>query len=70
MTLPRRVVLTLLLCLCLPAYGFGSGINAGRVLTEAVVARRNQASGCPSQRAPSNFEKIEPASLVAKEGVR
>jgi hypothetical protein len=51
------------------------GINApthaiGRVLTEAIVARRNEASGRPSQKAPGNSEKIEPASLVAKEGVR
>jgi hypothetical protein len=146
MTLPRRVVQTLLLCLFLPAYSFGSaydarpklvvivvidqfradyleryrdqlgeggfglfpdhgayfidcnnnyantrtapepvdlavtlasllGINApthaiGRVLTEAIVARRNEASGRPSQRAPGNSEKIEPAFLVTKEGVR
>ena len=51
------------------------GINApthaiGRVLTEALVTRRNEASGRPSERAPSSSETIQPASLVAKEGIR
>ncbi len=51
------------------------GINApthaiGRVLTEALVTRRSEASNPPAQRAPGNSGKIEPAALVAIEGVR
>ena len=51
------------------------GINApthavGRVLTEALVARRNDASGRPSETAPSHSGRIEPAALAAKDGVR
>jgi predicted AlkP superfamily pyrophosphatase or phosphodiesterase len=48
------------------------GINApthavGRVLTEALVTRRSEARERPAQRA---YEKVEPAALVAEEGVR
>ncbi|HEX4487816.1 MAG TPA: hypothetical protein VH088_16190, partial [Terriglobales bacterium] len=48
------------------------GINApthaiGRVLTEALVTRRGEARERPSQR---TMQKVEPASLVAEEGIR
>lgn len=51
------------------------GINApthavGRVLTEAIVVRGNEAQRRPSQRIPSGSERIEPAALVATEAVR
>ena len=51
------------------------GINApthaiGRVLTEALVNRHNEAQGRPNQRAPTSSEKVEPVSLVAQEGIR
>ena len=51
------------------------GINApthaiGRVLTEALVTRRSEASAPPAKRTPSDSGKIEPAALVASEGVR
>jgi arylsulfatase A-like enzyme len=48
------------------------GVNApthaiGRVLTEALVSRRGEAQGRPAQR---TMQKVEPASLVAEEGIR
>jgi hypothetical protein len=39
-------------------------------LTEALVTRRSEASNPPAQRAPGNTGKIQPAALVAIEGVR